>query len=163
MDLVLKGLKTAKFASDETLCFAATLWVDGKRLCTVENDGHGGGDYIHPVKGRTYDEINEVQGWLAENAPPLDMSKYGHENKPCDIELWVSRECSRQDDIRWVKSQLRTRTIVKDTDGNLLELKRKRSELPDGVIDKWIAEGKAVLNDMPIEEAVSLLVEREAY
>ncbi len=42
--IILKNLKYAAFASEETSCFSATVYVDGKRLCTARNDGHGGCD-----------------------------------------------------------------------------------------------------------------------
>ena len=38
----IKNLKTAAFASQETLCFSATVYVDGKAFCTVRNEGTGG-------------------------------------------------------------------------------------------------------------------------
>lgn len=42
MNITLKNIKIAAFLSQETLAFAATIYVDGKRVGTVENDGHGG-------------------------------------------------------------------------------------------------------------------------
>ncbi len=38
----IKALKIAKFASEETLCFEATVYFDGKRLGRASNEGHGG-------------------------------------------------------------------------------------------------------------------------
>ena len=38
----LKNLKTAEFASEETHCFEATVYLDGKRFCIASNQGHGG-------------------------------------------------------------------------------------------------------------------------
>jgi hypothetical protein len=42
MKIELRNLKTAAFASEETTCFQASLYVDGKRCGAVSNDGHGG-------------------------------------------------------------------------------------------------------------------------
>ena len=44
MKIELKNIKYAAFASEETSCYEATLWVDGKKIGTVSNDGHGGCD-----------------------------------------------------------------------------------------------------------------------
>lgn len=41
----LKNIKIAEFASEETWCFEATLYVDGKKIGRVSNDGHGGPNY----------------------------------------------------------------------------------------------------------------------
>ena len=51
----LKNLKTAEFASEETHCYEATVYLDGKRFCIASNQGHGGGD--------SYDAIIPRGGW----------------------------------------------------------------------------------------------------
>lgn len=55
MEITIKNLKVAEFASEETLCFEATVYVDGVRSFTAKNDGHGGCNFYHPVKGATRD------------------------------------------------------------------------------------------------------------
>jgi len=47
--VTLSGVKYAAFASQETACFQATVLVDGKKFCTVSNEGHGGPDNFGPV------------------------------------------------------------------------------------------------------------------
>ena len=42
MELTLKNVKVNKALSDETLCFSATIYADGKRAGTVHNHGQGG-------------------------------------------------------------------------------------------------------------------------
>jgi len=60
----LKNLKVAEFASQETTCFEATVYVDGKRFCTVRNEGSGGPDSHDalPPKGKKYFETGEEAG-----------------------------------------------------------------------------------------------------
>jgi len=43
----LKNIKYAAFASEETHCYDATLYLDGKAMFRVGNDGHGGCDAHH--------------------------------------------------------------------------------------------------------------------
>lgn len=38
----LAALKVSDFASEETLCFQASILLDGKKVGTASNDGHGG-------------------------------------------------------------------------------------------------------------------------
>ena len=45
--LTLKAFKHIKSMSQETLCFTATVCLDGKPIATAENDGHGGCTFIH--------------------------------------------------------------------------------------------------------------------
>ncbi|CAM5211279.1 hypothetical protein CDEF62S_04990 [Castellaniella defragrans] len=40
--ITLKNLKVADFASEETLCFTATIVFDGIPIAEARNDGHGG-------------------------------------------------------------------------------------------------------------------------
>ena len=48
MKIELKNIKYAAFASQETSCYEATIYIDGKKAGTVENNGHGGSDNVHP-------------------------------------------------------------------------------------------------------------------
>jgi hypothetical protein len=40
--ITLKNLKHFAAGSQETYCFTATVYLDGKKVGTAENDGHGG-------------------------------------------------------------------------------------------------------------------------
>lgn len=42
MNITLKGIQYSERMSDETYCFSATVYVDGKRAGTVMNHGTGG-------------------------------------------------------------------------------------------------------------------------
>jgi hypothetical protein len=45
--LTVKNYKHCEWASEETDCFTASLYLDGKRIGTAENSGHGGCDFYH--------------------------------------------------------------------------------------------------------------------
>ena len=47
MKLELKNIKHSEFASEETFCYEATLYVEGKPFAQVSNDGKGGADYLY--------------------------------------------------------------------------------------------------------------------
>jgi len=47
--ITLKNFKHAEFASHETNCFEATVYLDGKKFGNVENDGHGGCSFFWPI------------------------------------------------------------------------------------------------------------------
>ena len=57
MELSLKKVKYFDEMSEETPCFVAELYDKGVHMATVKNDGHGGGNMLYPVKGKTYKEI----------------------------------------------------------------------------------------------------------
>lgn len=63
--ITVRNLKYAAFASEETHCFEATVYVDGKPFCKAKNDGHGGCDMYWSIKRgekghAVYDQIAEV-------------------------------------------------------------------------------------------------------
>ncbi len=45
--ITLKNFKHAAFASQETLCFEATVCIEGKKAGHARNDGCGGCTYVH--------------------------------------------------------------------------------------------------------------------
>lgn len=77
MKIELKNIKYSAFASEETHCYEAALYVDGKPLAIVRNDGHGGADYVdqHPkFKGNFNAQWADLELWLRENG---NHSTYG--------------------------------------------------------------------------------------
>lgn len=64
MKIELKNVKHSEFASQETECFSATLYIDGKKVGTVSNDGHGGCNLYHPW------EIKQTIDAYAATLPP---------------------------------------------------------------------------------------------
>lgn len=71
MKIELKNVKHSEFASQETDCFEASVYIDGKRAGTVSNDGHGGCNNYHP-----YDLAKRINAY-AKTLPKIDMSAHG--------------------------------------------------------------------------------------
>ena len=71
----LKAIQFSEFASRETHCFTASLFVDGRRWGTVSNDGCGGADNFHGVDGRTYAHINILNERIAATYPKVDLGE----------------------------------------------------------------------------------------
>jgi hypothetical protein len=72
MQIELKAFKYSAFASQETACFQAALWINGKKRGTVRNDGHGGCNYFSP-----YEVEREIDAW-AKTLPPCSLGiNYG--------------------------------------------------------------------------------------
>ena len=44
--LTVKGVKYYEAMSEETSCFTATVYFDGKRVGTAQNSGHGGSTHV---------------------------------------------------------------------------------------------------------------------
>ena len=48
MKIEVKNVKYAAFASEETMRFEATVYIDGVKAGTAKNEGHGGSNMYHP-------------------------------------------------------------------------------------------------------------------
>jgi len=45
--ITIKSFKTVKWMSEETICFTASVLIDGKVIGEASNEGHGGCTFIH--------------------------------------------------------------------------------------------------------------------
>ena len=73
MKIELKKIQYSEFASQETACFQADLYVDGKPFAIVSNAGHGGCDdhNKHPKNPMDYKvfhkELLRIDEWYKDN------------------------------------------------------------------------------------------------
>lgn len=85
MKITLKNIKHSEFASQETNCFQADIYIDGKPFACVSNDGIGGCDihYKHP-KNPTNDfhaDLRKVNEQLKADYP----NRYGLDSIVSDL------------------------------------------------------------------------------
>lgn len=60
LNLSLKNLKFHEDMSEETPCFSADLYEDGKLIAHVKNEGRGGCNSIYPADGLKYSDVQHV-------------------------------------------------------------------------------------------------------
>ena len=51
--ITLKSIKLHEGLSQETPCYTATVFLNGKKIAYTENNGYGGSDNIHFVSSET--------------------------------------------------------------------------------------------------------------
>lgn len=69
--ITLAKLKVAKFMSEETLCFEADVFFDGKLVGRAHNDGHGGCTSVHAVRGGAHNEVYQAAEAYAKSLGPI--------------------------------------------------------------------------------------------
>lgn len=159
-EIVLKNIKHAASLSRETYAYTATVYVDGKRLYAVSNDGHGGGDMISPAtRGGAMDwqAYRELEKRIGATYPKWGgkFADDGVDDMDQNLEMvchdLVTDWLIRKD----LKSQLR-RKLTYIRDGQVYECsgKLKVADIPR--IRKMATWAKDVvfLNEMPFEEAL---------
>lgn len=95
MKIELQNFKHSDWASEETDCFRADLWIDGKWFGEVSNDGHGGGHrYTNPAARRVLDaEAERLPSFVYEmNGVTLTI--------PHDADSLVSRLVNQKLDAK---------------------------------------------------------------
>ena len=102
MKVTLKNLKVAEFASEETTCFQATVYLDGKRMVGVKNDGHGGCHMFGMVGGNGPQDLDKRMKQFSKNMETLmaiaaerDKIDLGFDGGGADF----------QPDIEWLVSE----------------------------------------------------------
>lgn len=53
----LRKIKYFDAMSEETPCFTAEIWENGKLMAHVKNNGHGGGNMVYQADGLTYKDV----------------------------------------------------------------------------------------------------------
>ena len=171
MKIELKNIQHSKFASEETHCFTAILYIDGKPTLEVSNDGHGGADRIMPVRGavapahfgelldsindalvqtyggRWYDNVGRVVD--AADASPADT------HLPMTLELFCA--CTVDEWLARREFKRACKTRVLHFDGKRLNETRwpGTKSISAGHIEHVRKKfpHHQILNDMPEEEA----------
>ena len=138
MKIELKNIKYAAFASQETSCYEATIYIDGVRVGTVENNGHGGCDHIHP---------HAVEQRINEWAAPYDAETIFGEL----LDTWLQER-----DLKRAMS----RRILFRREGRLLETNaHSAAELKARLEQGDLAEklrAEVILNLLPFADASAI-------
>lgn len=150
MKIEIRNVKHAKFASQETECFEATVLINGKVEGHVSNEGHGGNNRYHPF---------ELETKLDEHAKTLPQceTQYGPLEMSADLiigELFTNWLLEKD-----LKKTLKTRVLFV-REGKLFQTKKYDSVILNGLLNNPQAVEKLsaekVLNVLPFEEALSI-------
>lgn len=164
MKIELKNLKYAEFASQETHCFEASLYVDGKRIGVVANDGQGGCNGYTPHTA--WETINEY-------AKTLPTSKYkmtvrDENGAITQNEIDITHDADTVIDglvmealyTRDLKRAMTNKILFINADGAMMET----TKMDKATMTNWLSrpelmdklKATKVLNLMPLAEAVKL-------
>ena len=138
MKLELKKIKYCKWASEETYCYNAVVYVDGKAMISVSNDGKGGGNSEWAIEPFTQQDVDKVNTWCEKNLPKWK----GFEGKDytTDLELWCGEQMSKYIDAKYLKSDFNRdmkSKILFVVDKELKEIKFKKCRRLTDEHFKW--------------------------
>ncbi len=156
MKLELKSIQYSSFASQETSCYQAKLYVDGKPFATVGNEGRGGCDYQHSLTKQDkafYDKLEEINTYL-KTLPKIKSPWSDNDEFDVDLEIWCGEELSKWKCSKTLRRSLKKGTLFQDGD-KLYPLKGffESSEI------KKHKPNAIILNDLPFDKALSIFME----
>lgn len=111
--LEMKAIQRAAFASEETHCYEAKLYLNGKLIATVGNDGHGGEDYQYPVGDFTDADIKSLDIRCTVEMPKY-VSKYVPEGMPVNLEMWCQGAVDDYLLLQTMKKDMRAKVLAYD-------------------------------------------------
>ena len=89
MKLELKNITYYKQGSEETPCYNADVFVDGKKMFHASNDGHGGSDMTYGHGDYSWKDIEKVDSWIKDNFPKGSFESGGKTHYyDYDLESW---------------------------------------------------------------------------
>ena len=159
MKVELKNLKHSEFASQETNCFEATVWLNGKRAFCARNDGNGGADSYAPLDDQDRVEFNGLLNDLINHC--LTLPKWGSEFGGADDmdvtpEILIGNLVNKMLDTKKLKKSLKAKVLFinengiyqtgygnkRPVDKNLIDM--VKDENPDSIILNCLAFSEAL-------------------
>jgi hypothetical protein len=167
MKVELKNLKHSEFASHETNCYQATVWVDGKRAFAASNEGRGGADYYEPLYAEGKDprkarsEFDSVMKKVEAHCATLPKwgSEFGGEDS-MDVtpEILIGNLVNDMLDTKKLKKSLKKKVLFINENGIYQTGYRGSRKVDQNLIDTVIEENpdSIILNCLAFNEALDL-------
>lgn len=176
--LELRAVKYAAWASEETSCYTANVYLDGKHVAFVGNDGHGGPDRFNPAKGWTQDgaqkaiyDVLRESGYCAEHDAEMGafMKEHGLRGHSRSynhfdyIEAWCGKALELHLTAKDLRRDLNRRALFTKPDAKgVYTLGYKGSKKPDDRLYQSVLQkypGAVILNRLPFEAALGIFYE----
>lgn len=152
----LKNIKHTAWASEETHCYQATLYVDGERWGTVSNQGHGGCDDFHS-ETKSWVDIQQLNALIGETFPTFDFGdgdalKQNLEMVCCDL---VNQWLRDKEFNRAMKSKV---LFTKPDSKAVWQVPVRKPQTYSRILDSMKAQNPTYtyLADLPLDEAKAI-------
>ena len=112
MEITIKNLKVLEELSEETLCFSASVYVNGKKVGTAENRGHGGMTDVDLYRKKAdgdWERNRDLYEELKEYVPQFTWDFDG-EPAPHTVDSYIDelvwKEYERKDLLKQCRNQV---------------------------------------------------------
>ncbi len=149
--LELKNIKYFASMSEETPCYKADIFINGKKAINVSNHGHGACDeiYAYPSFGLTQNGLKEFEQYLAK----LQEDDF----EP--IDSWCHDRLYEYLDQKKIKRDMKTKFICINKNTNELFAYEKNTGISDSAFQDHLDKNhpsSMCLNFLPFDQAWKL-------
>lgn len=173
MKVELKSFKHMASLSEETLCFSARLYVNGKAVADCSNRGHGGMTDVYPLKPEFRSLLEDVVAHY-QNTVPKQTIEVGGKTEELDwsLDFIVDVLAGDAEATADLKRRLRNKTLFTDKDGRVFAINApfdadgsKKGLTADRLAQIGQRDGFVVdkiLNALPLPDALKIFREQSA-
>lgn len=164
----MKNISYYARGSEETPCYNATVYINGKKAVEVSNDGHGGSDRQHTYPESDF-RLQDIDKWCVKT---FGQETWEHDGKTYSTDLDLEHYCHQQLynwlDAKQLKKEMKNQYICIDEDKVenkqfLVAWKRKGNHMDDYFKNFLKKEQPHMedkcLNFLPFEDALKLYKE----
>ena len=162
----MKNISYYKRGSEETPCYNATVYINGKKAVEVSNDGHGGSDRQHVWHENGF-RLQDIDKWCVEKFGQSSW-EYGGQTYSTDIDLehYCHDELYKHLDTKLLKRNMKKNIMffrdendIKNGQYTLAKIQNNIEGLMAYIKDKY--PKCFILNEMPLEKALETFRGRE--
>lgn len=153
--ITLKNLKVADFASEETLCFTATIVFDGIPIAEARNDGHGGSTFVRALQGQA--ALLAQAEEFARSLPPASLDLEREDEEPLVIDITLDFLVDQLADAMHAERKLRT-AFNRDVGNKVLFIKDDKLLFLKGIKLKAIADRPAYFASLRARQAQPIVI-----
>ncbi|MCQ9617397.1 hypothetical protein L1889_12415 [Paenalcaligenes niemegkensis] len=155
--IALKNLKVAQFASEETLCFTATVLFDGVAIAQARNDGRGGSTFLHALEGKAAQLTEARQFAKGLPAARFEGGITGQDDAPLIIDMTLDFLVDQLAETQHTDRKLRT-AFTRDIGNKVLFIKNDRLLFLKGVKLKTIVDRPAYFKALRTRQSLPIII-----
>jgi len=147
--LELKNIKYIASMHEETPCYKADIFINGKKAIRVSNHGHGACDDHYPLDPFTYEDVKNLEKYLAklqdDDFEPIDS--------------WCHDRLYEYLDQKKIKRDMKTKFICINKNTNELFAYEKNTGISDSAFQDHMDKNhpsSTCLNFLPFDQAWKL-------
>ncbi|OJW42432.1 MAG: hypothetical protein BGO50_01485 [Rhodanobacter sp. 67-28] len=156
-NITFKNLREFKPLSEETICFTATLYLDGVRAAHLENRGNGGSTNVTPASNdeKVRDLLRRAHDHALTQTWTFGTETHHHDSLDSYLDGLVADELTRRDVDRQFKRHMKAHCLFLTGDG-LFTLPRPYSAGIGVALRAKHGQDIRILNELPQAEGRAL-------